>query len=467
MPSVTSSSVDIVLLSSTVMTPSLPTRSNASPIRSPTSASWAETVATPAMAARPSTGVAALSRAACTASTAARMPRPSAVGLAPAATLRIPWCTRAWASTVAVVVPSPATSLVFVATLLASCAPRFSYGSASSTSRAIVTPSLVIVGAPNFLSRTTLRPRGPRVTFTVSASLSTPRSRERRASSLNLMILARGPFRSGGAGRRRPPRNPSDRVARGGRGRGGTRDAEESLLHDGEQVAGREHEVLLAAVVDLGAAVLRVDDHVADLDVERHALAVVVDAAGAHGDDRALLRLLLGGVRDDQAGGGGGLGLVGLDHDAVLQRLDGDLGSGRHVGDAPFGVGRLVGSDAVARSPGPPSRGSGASPCRWHSTHESASHSSGSPRRVTRGPTGAYARLTGCSPTRPPTTPSRSCAGSRGPTAPLRCAGRSGCRPRGSTSSPGWGGCAASSVRSTPAPRGSWPGCAPAPGRCS
>src|SRR3954470_7881203 len=348
MPSVTSSSVDIVLLSSTVMTPSLPTRSNASPIRSPTSASWAETVATPAMAARPSTGVAALSRAACTASTAARMPRPSAVGLAPAATLRIPWCTRAWASTVAVVVPSPATSLVLVATLLASCAPRFSYGLASSTSRAIVTPSLVIVGAPNFLSRTTLRPRGPRVTFTVSASLSTPRSRERRASSLNLMILAMGPFRSGGAGRRRPPRNPSDRVARGGRGRGGTRDAEESLLHDGEQVAGREHEVLLAAVDDLGAAVLRVDDHVADVDVERHTLAVVVDAAGAHGDDRALLRLLLGGVRDDQAGGGGGLGLVGLDHDAVLQRLDGDLGSGRHVGDAPFGVGRMVGSDAVA-----------------------------------------------------------------------------------------------------------------------
>jgi len=36
----------------------------------------------------------------------------------------------------------------------------------------------------------TLRPRGPRVTLTVSASLSTPRSRARRASSLNLMILA-------------------------------------------------------------------------------------------------------------------------------------------------------------------------------------------------------------------------------------------------------------------------------------
>ena len=118
------------------------------------------------------------------------MPRPSAIGLAPAATLRMPSCTSAWASTVAVVVPSPATSLVFVATFLASCAPRFSYGSSRSISRAMVTPSLVIVGAPNFLSMTTLRPRGPSVTLTASASLSTPRSRERRASSLNLMILA-------------------------------------------------------------------------------------------------------------------------------------------------------------------------------------------------------------------------------------------------------------------------------------
>src|SRR4028118_1475961 len=39
------------------------------------------------------------------------------------------------ASTVAVVVPSPATSLVLVAISLASCAPMFSYGSSSSTSR--------------------------------------------------------------------------------------------------------------------------------------------------------------------------------------------------------------------------------------------------------------------------------------------------------------------------------------------
>src|SRR5580698_9290587 len=80
-------------------------------------------------------------------------------------------------------------SLVLVATSLASWAPRFSYGSSSSTSLATVTPSLVMVGAPHFLSMTTLRPRGPSVTFTVSASLLTPRSSERRASSSNSRIL--------------------------------------------------------------------------------------------------------------------------------------------------------------------------------------------------------------------------------------------------------------------------------------
>ncbi len=88
------------------------------------------------------------------------------------------------------VVPSPATSFVLVATSLASWAPMFSHGSSSSISLAIVTPSLVMVGAPHFLSRTTLRPRGPRVMATASASLSTPRSRARLASSSNLIAFA-------------------------------------------------------------------------------------------------------------------------------------------------------------------------------------------------------------------------------------------------------------------------------------
>eukprot|EP00966_Prymnesium_polylepis_P325633 7381602-Prymnesium_polylepis.3 len=47
---------------------------------------------------------------------------------------------------------------------------------------ATVTPSLVIFGAPYAWSSTTLRPLGPSVTCTASASLSTPASIIARAS---------------------------------------------------------------------------------------------------------------------------------------------------------------------------------------------------------------------------------------------------------------------------------------------
>jgi hypothetical protein len=56
------------------------------------------------------------------------------VGLAPAATVFTPSRKMAWASTVAVVVPSPATSEVFDATSRTICAPMFSSGSCSSIS---------------------------------------------------------------------------------------------------------------------------------------------------------------------------------------------------------------------------------------------------------------------------------------------------------------------------------------------
>ncbi len=174
------------------MTPSLPTLSNASAMVAPICSSWADSDATAATSAVPSTSRAVSRRRSLTAATALSMPRLSADGAAPAATLRRPSLTIAWARTVAVVVPSPATSLVLVATSLASWAPRFSYGSSSSISRAIVTPSLVIVGAPHFLSMTTLRPLGPSVTFTAFASASTPRSSDLRAESSNSSVLAMG-----------------------------------------------------------------------------------------------------------------------------------------------------------------------------------------------------------------------------------------------------------------------------------
>src|ERR1700730_1377424 len=89
----------------------------------------------------------------------------------------------ACARTVAVVVPSPATSEVLEATSRTICAPMFSRPSFNSISFATVTPSLVMVGDPNFFSITTLRPLGPRVTFTASARILTPRRIACRDSS--------------------------------------------------------------------------------------------------------------------------------------------------------------------------------------------------------------------------------------------------------------------------------------------
>src|SRR6202035_1013890 len=95
----------------------------------------------------------------------------------------------------------------------------------------------------------------------------------------------------------------ASRPARGGAGRAGASIALiRSLLHDdGEHITGGEHEVLLAAVLDLGAAVLAVQHDVADLDVHGDALgASVIEAARAHRKEFALLGLLLRGVWDDQ-----------------------------------------------------------------------------------------------------------------------------------------------------------------------
>src|SRR6266436_2353637 len=114
------------------------------------------------------------------------MPRCRDIGFAPAATFFTPSRKIACARTVAVVVPSPAVSLVFTATSRTIWAPMFSYLSFSSISLATVTPSLVIVGLPNFLSMTTLRPFGPSVAFTAAAMMLTPLSSALRASSSNL-----------------------------------------------------------------------------------------------------------------------------------------------------------------------------------------------------------------------------------------------------------------------------------------
>src|SRR6478672_5462034 len=123
---------------------------------------------------------------------------------------------------------------------------------------------------------------------------------------------------------------------------------------DGEDVAGGEDQVLLAGVLDLGAAVLAVDDLVTHRDVDRDAVAVVVDAAGADREDLALLGLLLRGVRDDQAGGGGLLGVERADDDAVLEGLDVD----RHFGSTSTFSGTCFFRTWSRGGLGTPSRGS-------------------------------------------------------------------------------------------------------------
>ena len=138
----------MVLLSSMVITPSLETFSMASATMFPTSSSPAEIAATLAICSFPLTFELISLMASTAQSVAFFIPFLKIIGLAPAAKFFMPALIIACARTVAVVVPSPATSFVLVATSLTSCAPMFSKASSSSISFAMVTPSFVISGAP-------------------------------------------------------------------------------------------------------------------------------------------------------------------------------------------------------------------------------------------------------------------------------------------------------------------------------
>src|SRR6267142_1691416 len=258
MPSTTSSTVSADFDSSTVMTPSLPTFSIASAIRLPIVLSLLEAiVATWAISFLSLVDLLSFFSSSLTASTAASMPRLRPIGLAPAVTLRRPSRKMAWASTVAVVVPSPAMSEVLEATSFSIWAPMSSYETFSS----------------NFLSMTTLRPFGPSVAFTACARMFTPLSRAARASSSNLSCFGMDAF------------PPGDVVS--------------WLLEDGEDVFLAQDQVVLAVDLDLVAGVLAEQDAVALLDVERNALPVIVDLTRADRLDGGALGLFLCRVRDD------------------------------------------------------------------------------------------------------------------------------------------------------------------------
>ena len=94
------------------------------------------------------------------------------------------------------------------------------------------------------------------------------------------------------------------------------------LVDLGEHVAARQDEEVLAVDADLGAAVLRVQDDVADGDVDGDELTGLVGATpGPDGQDFTLLGLLLGGVGDHEPAHGGLFCLTGPDDDPVLERL--------------------------------------------------------------------------------------------------------------------------------------------------
>src|SRR5438034_10159162 len=93
-----------------------------------------------------------------------------------------------------------------------------------------------------------------------------------------------------------------------------------SSAEDPEDVFLLHDEVLFAAQPDLVAGILAEEDSVAFLHRERELLAIVGHLAGAHGDDRALLRLFLGGVGDDEAAVLLILLVEAFDEHAVMER---------------------------------------------------------------------------------------------------------------------------------------------------
>src|SRR5438105_458696 len=312
MPSTTSSSVSSDFASSTVMTPSLPTFFMASARNLPISASpLEEMVPTWAISSFEVTFLEFLTRSATTASTARSIPRFRSIGFMPAATDLAPSRTIAWARTVAVVVPSPAASEVFEATSRTIWAPIFSNLSSSSISLATVTPSLVMRGAPNDLSSTTLRPFGPSVTRTALARMSTPRSILSRASTENLTSFAAMSL------------TPAsivccDQFARSG-GSGGLL-APLSFHQDPHEVAFLHDQVLDAVELNLGSRPFAEQHPVADLHVDGDEFAGLVASARADGDDLALLRFFLCCIRDDDAACRLLFCCDALDDDAVVKR---------------------------------------------------------------------------------------------------------------------------------------------------
>src|SRR5438067_4316459 len=269
------------------MTPSLPTFFMASEMNLPISTSpLEEMVAIWAISSLEVTFLEFLTRSATTASTARSIPRFRSIGFMPAATDLAPSRTIAAAKTVAVVVPSPAASADLEATSRTIWAPMFSNLSSSSISLATVTPSLVMRGAPNDLSSTTLRPLGPSVIFTALLRISTPRSMRSRASTPNLtslLLMTVVSLKNVEVG------SGALRGLLVGGGNIGENAQDVALLHDQE---------LLVVDLDFSARPFAEQHAIADLEIDRDQLAGFVTPARADRGGFALRRLFLRGIRN-------------------------------------------------------------------------------------------------------------------------------------------------------------------------
>src|SRR4051812_21512687 len=171
----------------------------------------------------------------------------------------------------------------------------FSKRFSSSISLATVTPSFVTVGEPKLFSMTTLRPLGPRVTLTASASALTPARIRLRACSVYTISLA-------------------------------AMISSPLLLDDAEDVVLAQNEVLFAVDLHFSTRVLAEQDGIAGFHIELTDSAVFEDFAVTHGHNLALDGLLFGRIGDDDAPLALLFFLEPLDDDAVLQR------SNCHVG---------------------------------------------------------------------------------------------------------------------------------------
>src|SRR5208337_1180256 len=152
----------------------------------------------------------------------------------------------------------------------------------------------------------TLRPLGPSVALTALLRMSTPRSMRSRASDEKRTSFAD------------MIANPWFEVKR--------EEASGGLLLCGACALDHAHDVGLlddqqffSVDLDFGAGPFSKQHPVARFDVHRNELAALVTGAWAHGHDLAFLRLLLGGVGDDDAALRLLLTFDAADDDAVVQ----------------------------------------------------------------------------------------------------------------------------------------------------